>query len=71
VSHVWLLFLERRDSDYRIRLSALAHHVFEDPVELAFKTWIKRQADGRYGFSIEPVRQEAQCAARVETVVYR
>ncbi len=49
VSHVRLRFLERRGSDYRIRVSALAHNVFEEPAELAFETWIMRQPDGRYG----------------------
>src|SRR5262245_39010951 len=49
VSHVRLRFLERRGSDYRIRVSALAHDVFEQPTELAFECWITRQPSGRYG----------------------
>jgi hypothetical protein len=49
VSRVRLRFLERRGSDYRLRVSALAHHVFDEPVELEFETWITRQPDGRYG----------------------
>jgi hypothetical protein len=49
VSHVRLRFLERRGSEYRIRVSALAHNVFKEPAELAFETWITRQPAGRYG----------------------
>jgi hypothetical protein len=49
VSHVRLRFLERRGSDYRIRVSALAHNIFEEPAELAFECWIARQPSGRYG----------------------
>jgi hypothetical protein len=49
VSQVRLQFLERRGPDYRIRISALAHDVFEKPLELSFETWITRQPDGRYG----------------------
>jgi hypothetical protein len=49
VSHVRLRFLERRGSEYRIQVSALAHNLFEKPVELEFETWITRQLAGRYG----------------------
>jgi hypothetical protein len=49
VSHVRLRFLERRDEQYRIRVSALAHNVFDEPAELAFEAWITRQPAGRYG----------------------
>lgn len=54
VSHVRLRFLERRGSKYRIRVSALAHNVFEEPAKLEFETWITRQPAGRYGVSAEP-----------------
>jgi hypothetical protein len=49
VSHVRLRFLERRGSQYLIRVSALAHNVFEEPTELTFETWITRQPAARYG----------------------
>ena len=49
VSHVRLRFLERRGERYRIRVSALAHNVFEEPAELAFECWITRQPSARYG----------------------
>jgi hypothetical protein len=54
VSHVRLRFLERRGSQYRIQVSALAHNVFEEPAELAFECWISRQPSARYGASAEP-----------------
>jgi hypothetical protein len=53
VSQVRLRFLERRGAQYRIQVSALAHNLFEKPVEFAFETWITRQPDGRYGASAE------------------
>jgi hypothetical protein len=51
VSHVRLLFLERRASEYRIRVSGLAYNVFEEPTEFAFECWITRQPPGKYGES--------------------
>lgn len=49
VSHVRLQFLERRGAEYRIRVSAMAHHVFEQPTELAFECWISREPSASYG----------------------
>jgi hypothetical protein len=49
VSHVRLRFVERRGSQYRIQVSALAHNLFEEPAELTFETWITQQPAGRYG----------------------
>jgi hypothetical protein len=51
VSHVRLRFLERHGEQYRIQVSALAHDLFEKPIEFAFETWITRQPAGRYGAS--------------------
>jgi hypothetical protein len=59
VSHVRLWFLERRGSDYLMRITALAHAVFERPVEMTVETWISRLPDGRYG---------GWCRARRHTV---
>jgi hypothetical protein len=49
VSDVTLRFVERRGSKYRLQVSALAHHVFKDPVKLTIDTWIERLPAGRYG----------------------
>jgi hypothetical protein len=49
VSHVRLLFLDRRGADYRLRVSALAHNVFEQPTALAFECWITQLPPGTYG----------------------
>lgn len=49
VSHARLRFLERRDSQYHLQASALVHHIFEQPAELAFECWITRQPSARYG----------------------
>jgi len=46
VSHVRLRFLERRESRYRIQVSALAHNLFKEPAELSFETWIEQQPSG-------------------------
>ncbi|HYH68989.1 MAG TPA: hypothetical protein VD866_30120 [Urbifossiella sp.] len=46
MSHVRLRFLQRRGSEYRIRVTALVDlvdDVSEDPAELAFECWIIRQ----------------------------
>lgn len=49
VSRVRLQFVERRGEQYRLRVSALAHNLFEEPVELEIDTWITRQPARRYG----------------------
>lgn len=54
VSHVRLRFLERRGSQYRIRVSALAHNLFAEPTALSFECWITRQPSGRFGAGAEP-----------------
>jgi hypothetical protein len=51
VSHVRLRFVERRGSQYRLEVSALAHNLFEEPTELALATWITREPAGTYGAS--------------------
>jgi hypothetical protein len=43
VSHVRLRFLERRGTQYRLQVSALAHSVFEAPTKLSIETWITRE----------------------------
>jgi hypothetical protein len=48
VSDLTLRFLQRRGNEYRIRVSALAHHVFPEPVKLTIKTWIKRLPAKKY-----------------------
>jgi hypothetical protein len=48
VSRVRLRFVERRGEQYRLRLTALAHNVFEQPAELAIDTWIRRQPPRSY-----------------------
>ncbi len=49
VSDIHLRFVERRGDDYRMLVSGLAHHLFEEPVRLEIDTWIKRLPAGRYG----------------------
>jgi hypothetical protein len=49
VSDVRLRFVERRGSQYRIQVSALAHNLFQAPAQLEFETWITQQPAGRYG----------------------
>jgi hypothetical protein len=49
VSHVRLRFVERRGSQYRIQVSALAHDLFDEPTELEFDTWITKEPPKRYG----------------------
>lgn len=46
VSDVKLRFEERRGSKYRMRVSALAHHLYENPVKLEIDTWIERLPNG-------------------------
>jgi hypothetical protein len=54
VSQVRLRFVERRGEQYRLRVSALAHDIFEQPVELSLETWITRQPPHQYGEGAEP-----------------
>jgi hypothetical protein len=49
VSDVTLRFLERRGTEYRIQVSALAHNVFEIPTPLQFETWITQLPAHQYG----------------------
>jgi hypothetical protein len=42
VSDVTLRFLERREDEYRIEFTGLAHHIQENPAQLRVETWIKR-----------------------------
>jgi len=43
VGHVRLRSLERRGTQYRLQVSALAHNVFEAPTKLSIETWITRE----------------------------
>jgi len=43
VSRVRLRSLERRGTQYRLQVSALAHSVFEAPTKLSIETWITRE----------------------------
>lgn len=52
VSDVTLRFEERRRSEYRISVAALAHHLFKEPVKLEIDTWIKQLPSGKYGETV-------------------
>jgi hypothetical protein len=49
VSHTRLQFIQRRGSQYSLRISALAHNIFDQPIPLEIETWITRLPNGRYG----------------------
>lgn len=41
VSDVRIVFVERQANRYRIELSAIVYHVFEEPTELRYSGWIE------------------------------
>lgn len=49
VSDLTMRFLEKRGTEYRITVTALAHHVFEEPAKLKMETWIKQLPSKQYG----------------------